>query len=135
MLTRTDSRCAARPRHEAARLRGETEALRRLLAPGFHGPLGRQPVEHGVQVDRVELLRLVLEPTAGRQSLRVEVPAPVRVAPTRTAHAEDRPSHPSMMHRGPRRNATNQAQEVHSATIGINSENMAMLIASNVRRP
>src|SRR4051795_3814016 len=81
---------AANMRQVATRLDREQEPRRGLLHPCFDGLATGQPVEGRVDLDRVEGLRVVLQPAALGQPLRVERAAPVAIAPTRAADP-DRP--------------------------------------------
>ena len=59
-----------------------------LLHPGLHGLALGQPVEGRVYLDRVEDLRVALQPASRGQSIGVEAAAPVTVAPARAADAD-----------------------------------------------
>src|SRR4051794_34158019 len=58
----------------ATHLHRERESLRRALGPAADRALARQPVEGGVDLDRVEDLGVALEPAPLRQALRIEDP-------------------------------------------------------------
>src|SRR4029079_17671762 len=75
----------------AAHLDREEEPLRRLAHPVRDGRLAREPVEGHVDLDRVETLRVELEPASRRQPRRVEdaVP-PVLVVPAGATDADHR---------------------------------------------
>ena len=76
-------------RQVARRLDREDEARRRLLHPARDRRAARQPVERRVHLDRVEELRVVLEPLRRRQPRRIEDAfAPVRVVPAAAAYAD-----------------------------------------------
>jgi hypothetical protein len=61
----------------------EEEVARDLLDPPFDRGELRQPVEGGVDLDRVEDLGVALQPAPLRQPVRVEATAPVPIAPAR----------------------------------------------------
>src|SRR5205807_784784 len=69
----------------AARLEREQEVLGCLLDPAGHRVRAGQAVEGGIDLDGVEERRVVLEPAARRQPLRVYAAAPVVVVPARAA--------------------------------------------------
>src|SRR4029453_12708866 len=72
----------------ATRLGGEGEPRWRLLDPARDGVAGGQPVEGRVDLDRVEHLRVALEPAPLGQALRIERAAPAVVLPPRAADAD-----------------------------------------------
>ena len=59
--------------HESEGLDVHDEAVGRALGPTLDHLLRRQAVVRGIHLDRVELLRVVPEPFAGRQARRIEV--------------------------------------------------------------
>src|SRR5215510_14809972 len=67
------------------------ETRRRLLAPGVVSRLIRQAVERGINLDRIKLGRVEVEPKCLAQRGGVEQPAPVRVGPARRADADAHP--------------------------------------------
>src|SRR6266508_4094281 len=73
-------------REVSARLDREQELGPRLLEPACDRLGAREPIERRVHLDRVEQSRVVLEPTAGRQPIRIDGLAPVLVVPTRAAN-------------------------------------------------
>ena len=80
--------CVGEPfdmRQIAAGLHGEDEARRSLGDPVLHGGARDQPVEGGVDLDRVKARRVVLEPAPGGQSVRIQLAAPGAVVPSRAA--------------------------------------------------
>jgi hypothetical protein len=54
-------------RHQPERLHVHHEVVRRPLGPAPHHLLGGQPVVRRIDLDRVEVLRVVREPFAGRR--------------------------------------------------------------------
>src|SRR3546814_5151111 len=84
-----------RLRDEAVRLDGIAETGGRLLAPRVEGFGLGQAIEAVVDFDRVELPRIISEPSFGRQILGIEGAAPMPIVPVRTADVdpgEDRKS-------------------------------------------
>ena len=73
---------------EAVDLDRVAEARRRLLAPAIEGRFQRNAVEAGVDLDRVELFGVALEPQSLGQAIRIEDPAPVFVDPARAADVD-----------------------------------------------
>ena len=66
-------------RAEAAELDGEHEAGRHGVAPALEDARVRKTIEAAVDLDGVEVLRVVGEPRRRRQAHRVETPLPARV--------------------------------------------------------
>ena len=60
-------------RHQAERLHVHHESVRRPRCPALHHLLRRQAVVGRIDLDRVEVLCVVRQPLAGRQSLRIPV--------------------------------------------------------------
>jgi hypothetical protein len=87
----------------AAHLDGEDEPRRALLDPTGDSRAVREPVEGVVDLDRVKELRVVLEPAARRQPLRVHAPAPVLIVPAGAADPDL--SHTAVVPRRPGREA------------------------------
>ena len=88
--TRTAVREVPQPLHVreiSTRLYGEHEASWGALHPGRRSFSRREPVEAGVQLDRVERSRIVLEPARSGEAGRVEDSPPVLVIPARAADA------------------------------------------------
>jgi hypothetical protein len=69
----------------AAGLDREAEVVGRFLDPPADRVLGRQPIEGVIDLDGVELRRVVAQPLALRELFRVKGPAPVLVDPARAA--------------------------------------------------
>src|SRR5215212_5948522 len=74
-----------RLRDEAVGLDGVAKTGGRLLAPLVECLGLGQPIETVVDLNRVELFRITLEPQALRHTLRTEDPAPVLVHPAGTS--------------------------------------------------
>ncbi len=89
------------PRHDAERLDVHDEPVGRALGPALDHLLDRQPVVGRVDLDRVEVLRVVAEPLAGRHALRVPVLRERLVGP-RAGADPDRSGHAARIReRGP----------------------------------
>jgi len=72
-------------REKATRLDGKEETRRGFLHPVRHRRARRQTVEGVVDLDCVEKSSVVFEPTASRQTLRINRLPPMRVVPARAA--------------------------------------------------
>src|SRR5437773_1338710 len=70
-----------------ARFHRIDEPARRAPPPRRKSCGGGQPIKGVVDLDRVEALRVVLQPTALRQIGRIKITVPVFVLPTRAPHA------------------------------------------------
>src|SRR5262245_945574 len=81
------------PRHHPERLDVHHEPVRRALRPALHHLLGGEPVVRGVDLDRVEVLRVPGEPRPGGDAFRVPelrerlVRPRARADPDRRRHA------------------------------------------------
>ena len=64
------------------------EILRGAVAPSLEHLGGGEAIEAGVDLDRVEVAGVVGEPVRGAQARRIEVAAPLRMAPAGGADAE-----------------------------------------------
>ncbi|HET6623463.1 MAG TPA: hypothetical protein VFG70_02945 [Gaiellaceae bacterium] len=75
-------------REVPARLHREEKAVWGLRRPAGNRLPRRQAVEGRVHLDRVEHLRVALEPSVRREAAWIEHPAPVVVVPARAADAD-----------------------------------------------
>ena len=75
-------------RHQPERLHVHREAVRRAVGPALHHRLARQPVVRRVDLDRVEVLRVVREPLLRRELRRIEVLREGLVGPGARADAD-----------------------------------------------
>jgi hypothetical protein len=73
---------------KAARLHGVGKMRRSLLAPPRERGRRRQPVEAVVDLDRIEMERIVRKPARQGQIGGIKVAAPVRVQLSRTADSD-----------------------------------------------
>src|SRR3546814_9458082 len=81
-----------RLRDEAVRLDGIAETGGGLLAPRIEGFGLGQAIEAVVDFDRIELPRIISEPSFGRQIFGIEGAAPMPIVPARTARSEEHTS-------------------------------------------